>query len=933
MVFLAKTNYLKRNIILLLFASFYYCSLYCQSSKYFQQKVNYNLSVSLDDKLKTLDGFEQIEYFNNSPDTLKYIWIHLWPNAYKNDQTAFSEQLLKNGRTDFYFSNESERGYINRLEFKVDGKNVKVEDSIAIDITKIILNEPLVPLKSIIITTPFHEKLPYNFSRGGYTKNGFQITQWYPKPAVYDKLGWHPMSYLDQGEFYSEFGNFDVKITVPKDYKLAATGVLQNDNKLNKGIIKAESNKESSIFKTLEYRQDNIHDFAWFANKKFQVVHDTLKLASGRIIDCQAFYNPSHKEVWQNSLLYIKNTIRSRSEWLGEYPYDVVTVVEATIGFTGGMEYPTITSISPMPSKRLLETLIEHEVGHNWNYGILASNERDHPWMDEGINTYFDRRYLREISPAPNDPLLKSDLINRKLPDDLDDLFYRNLLEQKKDQPIETTSEKFTELNYNLTVYHKTALWMEKLETFYGRQTFDSILHNFYFNWKFKHPSPEDFKQCLDEYSKIKPDTLYDLIYQRGGINRSEKKQLKISGFMNFRNTDLYNYILLSPAVGYNHYDGFMVGLLLHNFTLPANKFQFLVAPLYATQSKNFTGISRFQYHHNSYGTIQQMLVSITASRFSNSEFTDSTGKKTFLNYSKIVPSVRVYFKSQDARSTVTTFVQFKTYFLKEKNVLFSRDTILKQDIITYPYKSSYINQLKFVLDEHRVLYPYRGELQFEQSTNFAKLTFTGKYYFNYATGGGLNVRLFGGKFFYIGDKTSNKQFETDRYHLNLTGANGYEDYTYSNYFIGRNEFDKLPSQQIMIRDGGFKVRSDLLSAKIGKTDDWLAAVNFQSDIPDKINPLQILPINIPLMLFLDIGTYADGFKQNAVGSKFLYDAGIQISLIKNLINIYIPLAYSKVYRDYYKQTITGHRFLKTLSFSIDLQNLNLRKFNPEILL
>ncbi len=136
---------------------------------------------------------------------------------------------MENGNTNFYFSGKEQKGYINRLDFKVNNITAEIEDHPQhIDIVKLILPSPLSPGQKIIITTPFHVKLPYNFSRGGHDGESYQVTQWYPKPAVYDRNGWHPMPYLDQGEFYSEFGNFDVKITVPENYVVAATGELQN---------------------------------------------------------------------------------------------------------------------------------------------------------------------------------------------------------------------------------------------------------------------------------------------------------------------------------------------------------------------------------------------------------------------------------------------------------------------------------------------------------------------------------------------------------------------------------------------------------------------------------------------------------------------------------------------------------------------------------
>ena len=134
-----------------------------------------------------------------------------------------------------------------------------------------------------------------------------------------------------------------------------------------------------------------------------------------------------------------------------------------------------------------------------------------------------------------------------------------------------------------------------------------------------------------------------------------------------------------------------------------------------------------------------------------------------------------------------------------------------------------------------------------------------------------------------------------------------------------------------MIRDGGFKVRTDLLSDKIGKTDDWLAAANFTTTIPNAINPLSVLPIKLPIKAFVDIGTYAGAWKKNAPTGRFIYDAGLQLSLFRNIVNIYFPILYSKVYRDYIKSTIYEKKFLKTISFSIDLQNINLKKWVPQI--
>ena len=188
-----------------------------------------------------------------------------------------------------------------------------------------------------------------------------------------------------------------------------------------------------------------------------------------------------------------------------------------------------------------------------------------------------------------------------------------------------------------------------------------------------------------------------------------------------------------------------------------------------------------------------------------------------------------------------------------------------------------------------------------------------------------MNVRFFAAKFGYIGSLSSSEKFAVTRYMPKLTAVRGEEDYTYSNYFIGRNEFEGIGSQQLMMRDGGFKVGTDLLDSKVGKTDDWLAALNFTLHIPD-------LSDRLPVKLFFDIGTNAAGWRKDAEANRFVYDAGIQLSLFRETINVYLPVLYSSVYKNYFRSTLGEQRFLKTISFSIDIQDISLRKINRELI-
>ncbi len=951
---------MKKVLLLLIFAGLLVkpcCQLPTANGQlnYWQQQVNYTIQVSLDDKEHSLSGFEKIEYINNSPDTLYFIWFHLWPNAYKNDKTAFCDQLLDNGSTKFYFSGKEDRGYINKLDFKVNGITAQLEDHPQhIDIVKLLLPGPLAPGQPVTITTPFHVKLPYNFSRGGHDGQSYQASQWYPKPAVYDREGWHPMPYLDQGEFYSEFGNFEVNITVPKNYVVAATGELQNADekewlktragynwepvkqktKTTGGQVKTsyrlfpDSEKEIKI---LTYKQTNIHDFAWFADKRFIVNADTCQLASGRIIEVFTYYTPAEKETWKHSTGFAKEAIRHYSAEVGEYPYSVVSVVQGPESFGGGMEYPTITVISPGPSQRELDYTIAHEVGHNWFYGILASNERDYPWMDEGINSFYEHKYQYNK--------------NHHNTHSGEQVLLETLVAERKDQPIATTAEDFTETNYALVAYYKTAKWLELLEKELGTELFLKAMQTYYSEWKFRHPSPADFKKTIEAASGKSLDAAFALLDQKGNlptlVKKGNKVQDPLTAFGNAMqggNPGKKSVTNIFPVVGFNSYDKLMLGPVITNLRLPPNRFKFLVAALYGLGSKNLNGTGLLNYSAYPKSVFRKVDIGVSGSRFTMDRFTDEDGNKTFLSFSKIVPGIRLTLAERNPRGHFTRFVQFKSYLINEDFLKFYRDTVISGTDTTISTKNRVhnvnrvLNQLKLVIENNRALYPYRGEFKIEQGKDFLRTTFTGKYFFNYAKEGGLSLRFFAGKFFYTGPKTISKQFATDRYHLNLTGANGYEDYTYSDYFIGRNQFEGIASQQIMERDGAFKVRTDLLAEKTGRTDNWLFALNFSTTVPFAVNPLSILPVKIPLKIFADIGTHAEAWESGATADRFLFDAGLQISLLKETVNIYVPLVYSSVYKEYYQSTLPKkERFRKKISFSIDISNFNFRKLERHL--
>lgn len=521
-------KYLVITLFLFSFGSF-------AQDEYWQQHVRYNIDVSLNDQNHSLKAFLKVDYTNNSPDTLDFIWFHIWPNAYKNKKTAFAKQLLKDKDGKKLWKTMKDKGSIDSLSFMVDGQKAKTEqDPKHIDIIKVFLPTALEPGKTVTLTTPFSVKLPTYISRMGHFGQSYMICQWYPKPAVYDRKGWHAFPYLDQGEFYSEYGSFTVNITVPSAYIVGASGLLQNQdelaaykeigrsNYLNDSLNKPYVFPGSTPYKTLTYSSDSIHDFAWFADKDFFIEYDTLNLRSGRTIDLFAYHQPNGNKHWDKGTDYIKDAVRKYSEWIGEYPYPVAQAVEGPDNEnSGGMEYPMITLITkPEATEEALDAVITHEVGHNWFFGILGSNEREHAWMDEGINTYYQFRY--EAEKYKGNSIFGNNIpmeVKARPTDEFLSMVYGALSKVPMEKPIETHSALFGDKQeYGAVVYLKAAIWMYLLELTLKKENLDRVMQSYYNQWKFKHPYPEDLKNVFEEELQVNMDPLFEITNKKGPI-------------------------------------------------------------------------------------------------------------------------------------------------------------------------------------------------------------------------------------------------------------------------------------------------------------------------------------------------------------------------------------------------------------------------------
>jgi hypothetical protein len=497
------------------------------SQDYFQQQVNYKIHVTLNDRKHELNGFESVEYINNSPDTLGFLYFHLWPNAYSDNKTELAIELYRTNGKGKLFNDKELRGYIDSLDFETEGHpvqwNLLPGDP---DICKIILNNSLKPGDTINITTPFHVKIPKGItSRLGHIGESYQISQWYPKPAVYDKSGWHQMPYLDQAEFYSEFGSFDVSITLPSNYIVGATGDLQNEEeKKQLEILSADTSwmktpdfggdgfpASSSQMKTLRYKENQIHDFAWFADKRFHVLKGKVKLPdSGREVTIWAMFTNQEAPLWMNAISYVNQAILYFSKWIGDYPYNTFTAIQSALNSGSGMEYPGLTVIGLAKDPYLLDEVLAHEICHNWFYSALGSNERRFPFMDESIVSAYESRYMDERYPGKK--LWEIDFKNWKLAkffhieampvQRIRELEWLVPARRNSEQPVNLAAPDYNYENYGSIIYNKAAQGFNYLQSYLGDSLFDSIMHDYYQTWKNKHPQPEDLRAVFESHTE-----------------------------------------------------------------------------------------------------------------------------------------------------------------------------------------------------------------------------------------------------------------------------------------------------------------------------------------------------------------------------------------------------------------------------------------------
>jgi len=486
------------------FFFFFFTTLYqglSQQQEYFQQKTDYNIQVNLDDQKHLLEVDLEMTYTNQSPQELSSIIMHLWANAYGDKGSDFGNQMNNFGNRSFYFAKEDELGGYQDVNFYIGDASLTYENFEGhVDIIKLKLPQILKSGESIRINCSYYLKIPANFSRLGRSIDSYQICQWFPKPAVFDHDGWHPFPYLHLGEFYSEFGNYKVEISIPSEYVVASTGQLKTESELIRynemAKLKSDYCCPSREVKTLLFEAEGVHDFAFFLDKNWLIEKEVYRKDNNADIDCWSFYRPDNKDAWEGSAKYVKNSIEFLSKHVGEYTYPQATAVDGDLSVGGGMEYPMVTIIGDVGEGKNVNNVIAHEVFHNWFYGMIASNERDFPFLDEGPTSYYEGRYMDHYYPqdSTKNAILPTNHSERS------ESAMSYIFEARRgmDQPSNLHSNQYDEMGYGISAYTKPQSAFQLLEAYYSKGKVDQAFQLYYQKFANKHVGPYDLLKCLE---------------------------------------------------------------------------------------------------------------------------------------------------------------------------------------------------------------------------------------------------------------------------------------------------------------------------------------------------------------------------------------------------------------------------------------------------
>ena len=462
-------------------------------SQYWQQEIDYKIEVNFDNINNQYKGFQKIKYTNNSPETLRKVFFHLYFNAFKpGSEMAIRQDNSADKNTRFKVDIDSldakQQGFLKVFNLYQNGKLLETVNSETI--LEVVLDTPLLPSETTEFSMEFMGQVPDLVRRAGKnSRDGieYSMAQWYPKMCEYDSEGWNADPYTGR-EFHGVWGNFDVKIRIDKEYTVAASGYLQNSNDIGKGYSKRKKSKSKRGKVEWHFIAPNVHDFTWSADKNY--IHDTY--SGPNDVTLHFFYKNDPKIIgnWKKLQPYTAKMMEYFNSKVGVYPYKQYTVAQ---GGDGGMEYAMMTLITGGRSFNSLFGVTCHELAHSWFQHVLATNETKHEWMDEGFTTF--------ISTLAEDEILEE---NKEFPMERSYNDYYRLALSGTEMPQSTNANRY-EYNYAYenTAYDKGAVFLSQLGYIVGEDILFKTLQEYFNEWKFRHPRPNDFRRIAERVSGI----------------------------------------------------------------------------------------------------------------------------------------------------------------------------------------------------------------------------------------------------------------------------------------------------------------------------------------------------------------------------------------------------------------------------------------------
>jgi hypothetical protein len=485
---------------------------------YWQQQVDYVIRATLDTAARSVRGEERITYTNNSPDTLRYVWLQVDQNLFNSESRGFrvfgqdprfgtkgaevSVRLLKVGEPAVAAARGKPAAPAAPLTYSVNGTMMRID-----------LARPLPPKGKQLLELAWSFQFGANSNRMGIEdidgSTIYEVAQWYPRLAVYDDVrGWNTEQYLGQGEFYLEYGKFDVSLTVPTDMIVAATGTLQNPDEVltaaqRARLARARTSAETVIIRgkdeigdpasrpptqyptlTWRFTADSVRDFAWAAARHF--VWDAVGVNGGKTL-AMSFYPPSAEPLWKEATQYAKTALEYYSKQWSPYPYPFASNVN---GIEGGMEYPMIVFCRNRTDAEGLYSVTDHEFGHTWFPMVVGSNERQYGWMDEGFNSFMNH-YSFPLK-FPNSPLPTARGVQ--------ETYIKNALSGDEEAIMTPADRMRTNENWRQALYNKPAVGLVLLrDHITSPERFDPVFREYIRRWAFKHPTPADFFRTMED--------------------------------------------------------------------------------------------------------------------------------------------------------------------------------------------------------------------------------------------------------------------------------------------------------------------------------------------------------------------------------------------------------------------------------------------------